>query len=430
MIEGWLETQRIAEQKADVNQILELAKRSYENYLIRSSEKDLDSAANYYLKALKMLYKSVEEDVKFLSYKLRGAMQVKFKNYDKALKIYEDAVKKTGKEDVFYSEIADLLLKKGNHAQACKYYKNAIKASPCNIILWVNLVKILQTYYKDNTDELMHCYDNMIELEPDNAALYHELGYLYLKTDEKFSAANAFKRAVELESNNAFYYNSYAYALMQLEDYDGAIMQYQNAIRLNPDNEWTSIVAQALGAIYYEVKSNVDAAMIAYQTAIAFNPSNADAFVAIGEIHQEKNNLASAIKNYCEAIRINPAISKAYCNMGLALWEKGYADEAIIAYQKATVLDPDHAIAFNNLGVIFLDEKQKPLDALVQFTQAIEANPNYVPAYYNKGRAYNALNNKIQAAKYYQMAIDINKFTNEIDESEVENRLYDLFSVC
>ena len=43
------------------------------------------------------------------------------------------------------------------------------------------------------------------------------------------------------------------------------------------------------------------------------------------------------------------------------------------------------------------------------FTKAIKHNPNYALAYYNKGRCYQSMKNKSGAAKYYQMAIDINK---------------------
>ena len=61
--------------------------------------------------------------------------------------------------------------------------------------------------------------------------------------------------------------------------FEDAIQHYQKAIDLNPDKEWTSIVCQALGSIYAEVKGNtgqhwvaIDA--IAGQTIIMMDPGS------------------------------------------------------------------------------------------------------------------------------------------------------------
>ncbi|MFH0703096.1 MAG: tetratricopeptide repeat protein [bacterium] len=378
--------------------------------------------------AVRVLYRSILEDIGILLYKFSGALYRKFKIYNQAIKIYENAAEKTGKTSIFYEEIGDLSLETGNYHLAVKYYRDALESSPDDIILWTKLVNTLQTYCKDDVDEITDCYNNLLELEPNNARIHYELGHLYLLED-KFSAVNAFRKATELEPDNAFYHNSLAYTLVQLEDYDGAISEYQKAIRLNPDNEWTSIVSQALGAIYHQVKNNTDAAIVSYQTAIILDPYNIDAFIAIGEAYQEKNDLTNAIDSYCEAIKLDPAVAKVYSNLGMALWERDYIEESIIAYQKAMALDPRNETVFNNLGVVYLDGVGKPEEALAMFSQAIKHNPNYAIAYYNKGRAYQIFGNKIEAAKYYQMAIDINRLTFELDETEIEKRIYNLFSV-
>ncbi|OGI22006.1 MAG: hypothetical protein A2287_10485 [Candidatus Melainabacteria bacterium RIFOXYA12_FULL_32_12] len=379
--------------------------------------------------SLRMLCRSIIEDIKLLSIKFNVNLFKKLKKYDQAIRIYEDAAERTGKITMFYSEIGDLSLEIGDYSKAVQYYKKTLESSPDNVVIWAKLTNLLQTQYKDNVDELKSCYNRLVELEPNNARIYYELGHLYLKLEDRFSAINAFRRSVEIEPSNAFYHNSLAYGLVQLEDYNGAISEYQKAIKLNPDNEWTSIVTQALGAIYHQVKCNIDAAVVAYQTAVVLDPYNVDAFIALGELYHETNDLNNAIDCYCEVIKLDPSIPKVYCNFGLALWEKDYIEEAIVAFQKAVTLDPKYSVALNNLGVVCLDGAGKPDEALINFTRAIKCNPNYAAAYYNKGRAYQVLDNKMSAAKYYQMAIDINKFTNELNEPEVEERLYELFAV-
>ena len=551
MIKGRLQDQELFVSELDVNHILKLAKQSHENYLIKSREKDLEQAIDYYLEAIqmdpsvseaycklasllwdrgridinsaleqcekaikldpnsstarlylgyflkasgrfeeaekefiesiklnflsakprialgstivqkmrftgpslfalcrglyyfstgmimitcdfgtiRMLFKSIMEDLNMLSYKFKGTLFKKIKNYDQVVKIYENAAEKTGKAEMFYSEIGDMSLEIGKPLQAIEYYKSALKTSPDNVTLWAKLADILQSHYQENVNEITECYNHIAELEPNNARVYYELGHLYLRLEDKFSAINAFKRAIELENNNAFYHNSLAYALVQLEDYDGALSEYQKAIKLNPDSEWTSIVSQAVGAIYHQIKDNIDAAIVAYQTATVLDSYNIDAFIALGEAYHDKGDLSNSMECYLEAIKIDPSNGKTYCNLGLVLWERDYVEESIIAYQKALALDTDSETAFNNLGVVYLDGAGRVEDALAMFTQAIKYNPNYALAYYNKGRAYQVFGNKTEAAKYYQLALDLNKLTEELEEEEVQERIYKLFSV-
>jgi len=381
------------------------------------------------LNAIKMFSKSVIEDIRLSAFDIKANIFKRFNKIDKVVEIYENAAEHTGKNELFYSKIADLSLEHGNPDQAIDYYKSAIKSSPDNIGLWAKLTSILQHYYADNTDELTNCYLKISELDPNNAKIHYELGHLHLKTEDSYNALESFKQATSIDKKNPYYHNSLAYAYVQVKDYESAINEYQKAIRLNPDSEWTSIVSQALGAIYQQIKGNTDAAIVAYQTATVLDPLNIDAFIALAETYQEIGDYNNAIDNYLEAIKLDPTIAKVYCNLGLALWEKDYVEEAIIAYQKATALNPKYDIAFNNLGVAYLDGSGKVEEALAIFSMAIKNNPNYALAYYNKGRAYQAFGNKTEAANYYQMAIDINKLTDEFDETEVETRLFNLFSV-
>jgi len=378
---------------------------------------------------VKTLYKSSIDDFYLYYFKFKSDIYKRLGNYPKTIKTCKDAAAKTGQKDLFYTKIGDMLLELHNPQRAADFYREVLVSSPDNIVLWAKLADILQNFDKHNVEEIIYCYKKLAVLEPINSGIFYELGHLYLQKEDRFSAVNSFKKAIEIEPENAFYHNSLAYTLVQLQDYDGAISEYMRAIRLNPDSEWTSIVCQALGAIYHQVKDNIDAAIVSYQNAIILDPKNVDAYMALGEAYQDKNDLDNTIDCYCHAAKLDPNCPRLFCNLGLTLWEKGYIDEAIVAYHKAININPKYEIAFNNLGVVYLDGTKSTDEAIVMFTQAIKHNPNYALAYYNKGRAYHTLKNKTEAARYYQMAIDINKITEEIDESEVQERLYSLFAV-
>ena len=89
--------------------------------------------------------------------------------------------------------------------------------------------------------------------------------------------------------------------------------------------------------------------------------------------------------------------------------------------------DKKYAIAHNNLGVIYLDDLAHIQKAIDCFKAAIEANPNYALAYYNLARSLSIKGEKVEAAKFFQIAYDINGITNEIDPLEIQERLNNLF---
>ena len=138
-------------------------------------------------------------------------------------------------------------------------------------------------------------------------------------------------------------------------------------------------------------------------------------------------NLDKAIRTYCDGITMNPDNFLAYAKAGLALWEKDYIEEALVSLHKAVDLNPDFDVAHNNLGVVYLDGIGDAEEAITHFLRAIEINPNYTLAYFNTGRAYQAMDEKTSSAEYYQMALDLNKITFEMNEEDILFRLHGLF---
>ena len=69
-----------------------------------------------------------------------------------------------------------------------------------------------------------------------------------------------------------------------------------------------------------------------------------------------------------------------------------------------------------------------PKESVDYFKKAININPNYTLAYFNLGRAYQAIGDKPLAAEYFQMTLDLNKVTEELSEKDIRQRIYDLFN--
>lgn len=378
---------------------------------------------------IKMFYKSMSDDFSVFTYNTVGKFLEKFKLYPAAENIYKQAAINTNHCDIYYDKMGDIALRNNELDMTVDCYKKVLEANPLNREVLIKLATVLQTYFPENTDETIDCYEKLLEFGLDKGQIYYELGHLYLKKEDKINSVSAFKLAVTENPDNPFYNNSLAYAYSKAELYDDAIEHYKKAIELNPDKEWTSIVCQALGSIYGEVQGNIEAAVATYQAGIILDPNNYDLYLALGDIHMAEYDLDKAIKAYCDAITLNPDDYRAYSKCGIALWEKDYLEEALVSYHKAIELNPENEFANNNLGILYLDGLMDAEEALEYFETAIELNPSYTLAYFNAGRASQQMGFTNDAAHYYQMAIDLNKITQDLDEYDIQTRLRSLFEV-
>lgn len=379
------------------------------------------------IKSVHLILKSIKEDVIVLNYKAKGKVYEMMGLKVAAFNHYEKAAKKVTCKEIFFELMGDLQKERKNFLVAADYFRRAVSFKPTDINLYRKLISVLDE--EIDTKEIINYIKILCEFEPTNGSLQYDLGHLYLEDKNYFGAISSLRKAIELEPENPFYHNSLAYTLVQLDDYDGAINEYQKAININPENSWTSIVCQALGAIFYQAKRNADAAIMSYQMALSLDAENPEAFISLAEIYYDKKNYDASITCYQKALEFDQDNAQARCNLGFVNWEKGNTEEAINQYHMAIALYPEYDIAYNNLGVAYLDGENKPTLALKVFEMAIKHNPNYALAYYNKGRSLEELNRMSEAADYYQMALDLNTFTKEIDPEEIEKRLNNIFKV-
>ena len=289
---------------------------------------------------LKMMYKKMSDDVSVFTYSTVGNFLEKFKLFDKAENLYKQAVLGTKHSQLFYNKIGDLALKNDDVDLCVDCYRKVLDSNPLNREVLMKLATVLQTYFPENTTETIECYERLLEFDVDTAAIYYELGHLYLRREDKINSISAFKLALERDTENPYYNNSLAFAYSKAELYDDAIEYYQKAIALNPDNEWTSIVCQGLGAIYAEIKGNMDAAIATYQAGIILDPKNYDLYIALGDTYMADYDLDKAIKAYCDAILAEPDNYRGYSKAGIALYEKDFVEEALVAYHKSIELNP------------------------------------------------------------------------------------------
>lgn len=326
----------------------------------------------------------------------------------------------------YFIKTSILISLKGFTSEVLDLYKEIVDKAPGCPELYVNLGRI---YYElGRYDEAICEYNMAIWLDSLNLKAYYQLCNVYEEQGDYERAISTCKKLIEIQPHVVEFHCKLAGYLYLNNEVSEAIEHYQTAITLNYNPITTSVVAQTLGFLFQENNNDLDAAISAYQTANLLNPADIDIYLNLGNVFFEKSSYDNALVVYKKALDLYPHNAKLHCNLGYLYWGKGDIPQAIIEYEKAIKYNSSYDIAYNNLGVIYLDDLGKIKEAIELFEEARACNPNYALANYNLARSIAIKGDKIEAAKLYRMALDINKYTNEMDPEEIEEKIQDLFT--
>lgn len=329
--------------------------------------------------------------LRFLPLFLKGFYAIQIKDYALAIELYKDAIETAPGFAPLYCVMGDIYLSTGYFEDAITEYKMAIWLDSFNIAAYRHLCRAYEE--QGDYNQAIDIYNKLIAMAPNMPDLYSNLANIYYIKGE----------------------------------FDLAISNYQTAITLNPNKSWTSVIAQTMGFVYQENKSDPDAAISAYQTAYVLTPEDIDIYVNLGSAFYDKEDYNNALAVYRQALELQPHNAKIHCNLGFLYWGKGDTEEAIKSYELAIKYNPNYDIAYNNLGVIYLDDLGRVNKSIELFKKAVDANPNYALAHFNLARAISIIGDKVEAAKLFQMAQDINKITQEIDPRDIADKISELF---
>lgn len=309
--------------------------------------------------------------------------------------------------------------------QAIDVYIQAIEQAPG----FVPLYSLLGDIYRalGQFDDAITEYKMAIWLDSLNITAYRHLCQAYEEQGDYDSAIEIYQKLITILPNIPEFHSNLANIFYLKGEIKEAVSHYQAAITLNPNKQWTSIIAQTLGYVHQQTGKDLDAAISAYQSAYLLTPEDVDIYVNLGSAFYDKEDYDNALTVYRSALELEPTNAKIHCNLGFLHWGKGDTDEAIKEYELAIEYDKTYDIAYNNLGVIYLDDLGRVQQAIDLFTKSLEYNPNYALAYFNLARAITIKGDKIEAAKLYQLAQDINKVTNEIDPQDIVKKINELF---
>ena len=161
------------------------------------------------------------------------------------------------------------------------------------------------------------------------------------------------------------------------------------------------------GSIFFERGYMTEAEHFLH-LALRDDPDNSEALYGIGSIYLQENKTTEARATFERVIKLPQrypgTLPNAWNNLGLLSAREGRTDEAIQQFQQALQLDPDHFIALENLGNAFRQAKRWD-DAKSTLQHALALNPESAEANYAMGMVYAQTNDEDRAFEYLQKAI-------------------------
>lgn len=335
---------------------MEEARRHHEQYLIKGSRIELDSAVDSYIDAIK----------------------------------YNPNVAEA------YYRLATLLWDKGeiNLSSAIEQCMSAVNISPNNPNARIYAGFFLEMAKK--YDEAEHEYKAAIKLNPLKAARSRlSLAALYMDKmhDTKFNAKDM--------SQSLYYMLSGSLSIAL--DYSSMRMLYKN-ISKNVSLKFYDFIGNIL-----EKTKNYSAALKAYDAAANVTGLNDIYYQKIGDINAKNEDVNIARDSYLKALEANPYNRDLLFKLA-SLTRSHFEDDvdtALDCYSKLLEIEENNADIYYELGHLYL-KKDDVINSINAFTLALEKN--YENPFYHNALAY-ALVKAEQyedACEHYKFAIDIN----------------------
>ena len=258
-------------------------------------------------------------------------------------------------------------------------------------------------YFHKDIEKGIADMQTAIKLAPDSSKYYVKLSDLYFAERETDLAEEMLQTAIKKQPSNNEARLKLAELYFHLRMMDQCNTTIEEAVKLQKYNP----KAYLIKAFMLKEEQDTTGYLRMLQLVIDQDPKEVKAYLELGYFYQQKMD-PIAVSYYQNALNVDPKNVEIHYNLGKMYQDLGQVAEAEQEYKTAIDLDPKNVPALNNLGYIYLDDSIARYDEAVKlFTQAINANPNFVYSFCNRGVAYEYLGEYAKARKDYQKALKL-----------------------
>jgi protein O-GlcNAc transferase len=242
-------------------------------------------------------------------------------------------------------------------------------------------------------------YLRALKLTPSNATLREDLGVAYLQQADLDHALEQFRAGLLIDDQSPQLHYDLALALKLKDDLAAAVPEFERAAALDPqlpDPPFT------LGIIYMQ-QGKFEKSAASLEAALALRPGNGEAWATLGSVYEQMREPDKAVPALQKAIAFMPQQPSPHITLAAILAAQGHREEAaaerkIGANLTRAVTNRQKANFGLDSGTLLM-KRGRTEEALVQFEDAVEADPSYAAPHIALAGALDRVGRKAEAAE-------------------------------
>ena len=336
-----------------------------------------------------------------------------FKEYDLAKGHYEKAIDSDPFFTNAYLNLGKLYYRQFPDKQKAKtLFETALDISPDDLETMFHYGSILVDEYEDY-QAARELYEKIIELDPIDEVTHMNLGNLL---DDHFAdpegAREHYHRAIEIAHKNSMVHFNLGILNKRLKNYEEARKNFAEAIRLKPD--YVNALC-GLGSLMNYQFNERELSLTYFSRALEIVPGDTEIMCDLADVYESQEAYTEARELFNKVLEIDPNYEEAIISLA-NLIDDEFPDKesAGILYQKAIEIDGSNPINYFNYG-LHLKRSGKYEEARIQYSLAIEKDPEYIDAYCNLASLLAWQFEEFDLSfGYCNKALALNPSTNEI----------------
>ncbi len=255
---------------------------------------------------------------------------------------------------------------------------------------------------KGNLNAAIHDINKSLAIYNQYVDAYLVLADIYFAMGLPDNCNTALLRALEVDGDDTRSHIKLAELNLLIQNHTLAMGYIDQAISLSPYNP----EAYYVRAMLYMSRQDTVQAMRNFQLALNQKEDFYEPLMQLGSIYSSQNN-SLAEQYLMRAIAYYPHSLQARYQLALYYQDNNRLDDALAHYDTLLMRQPGNKHVLFNLGYVNMVYKFQYEKAIDYFEEALQVDPNYIDALFNKGRALEELGRIMAARDIYREVLEI-----------------------
>ena len=302
-------------------------------------------------------------------------------------------------EAAWYYHLGSRHLEAHDHDSALANFSRAVNLQSDHYQAWFGQGMALGNLERHL--EALSSFDRALAVQPNASFGWHNRAIALGKLGRSLEALNSFDRALEFNPCAASIWHNRGLTLIDMGLYHKAVLSFDRSLSLHPDAPWAWYNR---GNALLELKLYYQA-LNSFDRAIEFNPDDAKAWYNRGLAANSMGLYKQAVASFSRSIALKPGKAEVVGQRRLAL------EKLVGLNQKNTKFTPTSECAFEDYLIWYnrgveLARQGSYSEAIACYETALEINPDFANAFYNKACCYALLGFADLALDNLQRAVE------------------------